>query len=149
MSPAPMPTSKKARAAGYPVSISIKDIGGSSASASDLIKIVDSPLDMPTGLTITVPLGTALTNKVLGSFRDQDSLNTVPVDYTGSINWGDSTKSSATFALTGSTFNVGSYWNVMGSHTYTKKGVYSVTITLHDNGSPTVSLIITATVKVV
>ncbi len=94
-------------------------------------------------------MNTPFTNLILGSFRDQDSLNTIAVDYTGMITWGDGKTSAASFMLTGSTFNVGSFWKVRGSHTYSKSGLYTVKISLHDNGNPLANLTITTTIHVV
>lgn len=135
--------------AGYAIKVSIQDSGGSSASASSIAKIADAPLDTPMGLTITQSAKVSFTNLTLGSFRDQDSLNMNAGDYTGTINWGDGTKTSAQFVFTGSTFNVGSFWSVQGSHKYKSKKTYTVKITLHDNASPGVNLVIKAHIKVV
>lgn len=122
---------------GYKVSIAIQDTMGTSATASALGKIADSPLDHASGQTLTVKANTAFSGKVLGSFRDQDALNTVAADYIGTINWGDGTTSAASFLFTGATANSGSFWNVLGSHKYTAKKTYTVTISLRDGASAT------------
>ena len=95
-------------------------------------------------------VNTTFTNLTLGAFRDQDSLNTEAADYAGTISWGDgSAASAAKFVFNGSTPNVGSFWKVQGSHKYKVKKTYMVKITLHDQGNPALTLVITATIKVV
>jgi hypothetical protein len=130
--------------------VSIHNIGGVSASISGIAKISDAPLDQAKGLTITQSANVNFTNKTLGSFRDQDALNTAAGDYTGTIDWGDrAAKTSAKFVFTGATANSSSFWNVQGSHKYTTTKTYTVKITLHDDGNPGVNLVITAFIKVV
>jgi hypothetical protein len=133
---------------GYAVKVSIKN-GSKTVIASSLGQIADSPLDSIVGKTITLPVNTTGSNLLLGSFRDQDSLNTDGGDYVGTISWGDGTKSSAGFAFSGSTFNVGSFWQVKGSHKYSTKKTYAVTISLEDTGNPSVLYKMTTTIKVV
>jgi hypothetical protein len=130
---------------GYTVKVTIKD-GVSSAQATGLAKIADSPLDTPVGLTLSVQNNVTFTDLKLGSFRDQDSLNTLGSDYNGTIDWGDgSARTTARVISNGSTFNVGSFWNVLGTHKYAKAGHFNVTINLKDGNSP---LVIAALVKV-
>jgi PKD repeat protein len=119
----------------YAVKVSITDAGGSSATASGSAVIADSPLDSAAGLTLNKSKNVAFTKSTLGTFRDQDSLNTNPGDYKGPIDWGDgSAKSAANFVFNGATFNVGSKWKVQGSHKYTNKGTFTVRITVSDSG---------------
>jgi hypothetical protein len=133
-------------AAGYKFKVTIKDVGGSSVVANGLAKIADAPLDSAAGLTLNKSKNVTFTNLTLGSFRDQDSLNTLASDYTGTISWGDgSAKTAAKFVFNGSTFNVGSFWKVQGTHKYTKAGTFTVTITLKDGAA---ALVITAKIIV-
>src|SRR6185437_2942754 len=131
--------------AGYLVTTTIKQTAGGTTTASGRAKIAPSPLDSGIGLSLT--RSGAFTNLTIAHFRDQDPLNTNAGDYAGTIDWGDGTKSAAKFVFTGSTFNVGSFWNVQGSHKYTTKKTFTVKITLNDTGSPTVNLLITAFIK--
>lgn len=131
----------------YVVKVTISDPGGSGAVATGKATIAESPLDSAVGLTLNKSKNVAFTNSTLGTFRDQDSLNTKPADYHGTINWGDgSAKTAATFVFNGSTFNVGSFWKVQGSHKYTKAGTFTVTISVIDAGTP---LLIIAKIKVI
>ncbi|HEX4794584.1 MAG TPA: hypothetical protein VH370_12365 [Humisphaera sp.] len=121
----------------YVVKVTINDPGGSDAVATSSASIAESPLDSAHGLTLNKTKNIAFTNSSLGTFRDQDSLNTLPGTYHGTIAWGDgSAKSAASFVFTGATFNVGSFWTVRGSHKYTKTGTFTVTITLLDGAVP-------------
>src|SRR5205085_2874696 len=109
----------------------------------------DAPLDQGSGKSLQVNANTSFTNLTLGTFRDQDSLNTLPSDYKGTISWGDGKTSAVKFVFNGSTFNVGSFWKVQGSHKYSSKKTYTVKITLFDTASPGAKLTITSTIKVV
>jgi len=121
----------------YAVKVTISDPGGSSAVANSSASIADSPLDSAHGLTLSKTKNVAFTNTSLGTFRDQNALNTAPGDYHGTIAWGDgSAKSAASFVFTGSTFNVGSFWTVRGSHKYTKTGTFTVKIEIFDGAQP-------------
>jgi uncharacterized repeat protein (TIGR01451 family) len=133
----------------FNVSVAIKDTGGATATANSIAKVAESPLDQAKGLALTKSKGVAFTNLTLGSFRDQDSLNTNPGDYSGKIDWGDgSAKTNAKFVFNGSTLDVGSFWKVQGSHKYSAKKTYTVKITLFDTANPNAKLTITATIKV-
>jgi len=71
-------------------------------------------------------------------------------DAAGVSDWGDGTaKTAARFVLTGSKQDAGSNWQVQGTHKYTSKKTFTVKITLHDNDSPGVSLLITTSMKIV
>ncbi len=136
------------RVGSFNVKATILDIGGSSTVATNIIKIVDAPLDSPGGLNLSKPVNLTFTNLTLGHFRDQDSLGVV-TDFAGTIDWGDGSKSAAKFIKTGSTFNVGSFWNVQGTHKYASRKTFTVKITLHDVGTPAKNLMITTYIKVI
>ena len=92
---------EESAAAGYAVTVTLKDVFGDSVTLHSTAKIADAPLENPTGSAAsTVASGTAFTNKVLGNFRDDDATDIFPGDYVGVINWGDGTTSSATFVHT-------------------------------------------------
>ncbi len=67
---------------------------------------------------------------MVATFTESDLGNTA-ADFTASINWGDGSAASAgTIEPTGA----GSY-DILGSHTYTATGTFTVNVTLTDNGS--------------
>ena len=98
--------------AGYTVQVTIQQIGGGGTlTVNSLAKIADAPIDEVTNYTATgQSVNISFTNKNIAAFRDQDSLNTSPAKYAGTINWGDGTTSAASFALDHLTFNDGGYW---------------------------------------
>ena len=73
-------------------------------------------------------------NGVVGSFIDDDKLNTKASDYKGTIDWGDGTKSSATFVFNNATKR----WDIFGNHKYTKKGDFTVKLAIDDLGGSSV-----------
>ncbi|HET6246254.1 MAG TPA: hypothetical protein VFE47_01020 [Tepidisphaeraceae bacterium] len=132
----------------HPV-ISIHDTDGQSASVTSTVIVLDAPLVNGHGTNFSVAHNTTFTNHFLGSFTDEDATNTpAQNDYVGTINWGDGTPTThATFTKTGATTNVGSFWNVYGTHKYTTAGAKHVTITVVDGGGGTpVTFTLTITV---
>ena len=137
---------EESHGSGYTMSVTINEIGANSATRTALAKIAESPLDQGVGVTNLHATKNVNTSLTLGSFRDQDSLNTHPGDFTGTIFWGDgSATSAASFAAAGSTFNVGSFWKVHGSHKYTKTGTFTIRIVVKHFSQ---SVTITSTIKV-
>jgi hypothetical protein len=133
---------------GYPVLVTIKQSGGATIHVNSHAEIADSPLDQAAGKALTASKNVTFTNKALGTFRDQDALNTIAGDYAGTIDWGDGKTSAAAFVFTSATANVGSFWKVTGTHKYTTAKTFTVKITLHDTGSPGKNITITSTIKV-
>ncbi|HVX11311.1 MAG TPA: TIGR03118 family protein [Pirellulales bacterium] len=66
----------------------------------------------------------------VGTFTDVTGPG-IAADYVASINWGDNTSSTGTISLSGNTFQV------VGSHTYTGVGDFSVTATVSEVNSAT------------
>jgi hypothetical protein len=133
----------------YKISIAVKHNSSTPQIYATTATIADSPLDELAGENTTLKANTFYSNLLIGTFRDKDATNNDGLVYKGTINWGDGTTSAARFTFNGKTPNVGSFWLVKGSHTYTKKKTYTMTIDLDDTGSPTVMDVISGTVKVV
>jgi hypothetical protein len=137
---------------GYPLSITIKPTVGSSVTVAGKAIIVDAPLVSAVGINFSVKKGVAFnSSKVLGTFTDEDALNTIPNDYvnTSMVTWGDGTTTKlgvTSFHRTGSSASVGSFWQVLAGHTYTSTGVKTVTILVKDNGGATVTFTLKITV---
>lgn len=122
---------------GFTVTTTITQKGGPNKTVTDTAIIDDSPLDTGAGLTLTGKVNTTYTNLLLGSFRDQDSSNTNGYVYVSTINWGDGTATSTgKQVFKSSTYNVGSYWSLEGTHEYTKKGTYTISVSVYDTGNP-------------
>jgi hypothetical protein len=65
-------------------------------------------------------------------------MNTDPMDYVATINWGDGKSSAATFKMTGT-----GDWDILGDHKYTRRGKFTVSIKLKDYGGATTRIITT------
>jgi hypothetical protein len=122
----------------FAVTVTIANSSGTGGTADSTAFVSAAPLDEAVAApNFTVKSGTAFSNKVLGTFRDQDSGNTLAGVYSGTIDWGDATSSAARFKFKSATHNVGSFWQVLGSHTYAAKKAYTVTLTFFDTGNVT------------
>jgi PKD repeat protein len=106
----------------YKVTVTIKDVGGSMASATRTAKVADAPLHGSAGRQV---VRGAFAGKI-ATFTDSDPAGQLS-DYSANINWGDG-KTTAGRIGRGATFRVG------GHHRYGKPGVYRVTITIKDVG---------------
>jgi hypothetical protein len=116
------------------ITVTIKDVGGATASATSTAKVADAPLSSK-GVSKTTPR--AFTGTV-ATFTDQDPNGTAS-DYTVSISWGDGQTSGG---------SVSGKFNALGSHAYAKAGVYHVSVTIKDKGGSTTTGHSTLTVKV-
>lgn len=110
-------------------------------NTSEFSHVADLPL-AATGKTIVAAEGIAFTGAV-ASFTDSDP-NSELGDYTASIDWGDGTPLS-----NGIVTQSGSVFPVSGSHVYAEEGNYSVTVSIHDQGSSQATATSTATVVIV
>jgi IPT/TIG domain len=97
---------------------------------SKTIAVKDAPLQLPEGRTIGMTPG-RLVNGVIASFADANLFAT-PADYSISIDWGDGTSSGGTADPIAVCCNSGSHFNILGSHTYSAPGTYSVVSTVTD-----------------
>ena len=117
----------------YPVSVFIKDVGGSSATAVTTFTITGTtPVVAPIApATLTEIEGQAFTAPI-GAFTDPNLIATTS-EYSVTINWGDTTTSSGTVSqLANGTFVV------TGSHTYAEDTTgappHAVTFTVKETG---------------
>jgi predicted outer membrane repeat protein len=121
----------------YSLSVSIKDSGSLSASATGSAQVADAALTLQ---QFAVFAGPAHTATLAASFSDADPAGTVS-DYSATVSWGDGSSSSATIASGSSSFSVS------GSHRYAKKGTYSATLTVTDKGGSKLTKTVSVTVK--
>jgi PKD repeat protein len=123
---------------GFPVGVTITDIGGSVAFASSQANVFDQVLvDPPTNFKAVA--GTVFQGNVA-------SFSTAPLatagEFTAVINWGDGQSSQAAIMPAGSGKFV-----VVGGHTYAKPGMYSVVTVVHGDEGQSVSDTSIATVS--
>jgi PKD repeat protein len=109
----------------YTATVTVNDVGGSSASVTSTVAVNDAALGA-SGTPIAPASGQAF-SRTVASFWDSDVNGTVS-DYTASINWGDGTTSAGSVTASGTNFDV------RGGHTYSARGIYTVTVTVDDAG---------------
>jgi hypothetical protein len=121
------------RATPYPVTVTITLNGAPTvhATAGSSATITDAALHAG-AFTLPVTAFKGVSTNASLQFTD-DNTAAPTSDFTATINWGDTTTSTAT--LTGS---AGSY-SAAGNHTYLSTGPFLVQITVHDTGGSTTS----------
>ena len=123
-----------------PISVTVNDVGGSTASATSTATVVDAPLTA-TGVNVSATEGITTGPVEVASFTDANP-NAPLSDFTATINWGDGTTATAgtVVALAGGGFAVD------GTHTYAEEGTDPISVTVNDVGGSTASATSTATV---
>jgi photosystem II stability/assembly factor-like uncharacterized protein len=122
----------------YSVSVTIKDVGGSTATATSPATVADAMLNA-INKAIDPVQGQAFTG-VVASFTDDD-LNGLVADYAATITWGDGNISAGKIAANGGGFDV------TGTNAYASAGVFTVTVTINDVGGSTATAVSTASVQ--
>src|SRR5438105_208874 len=125
----------------YPVSVTLTDDGGSTATFTGTETVGDAAL---TGSSAATAGGTeaAANSSILSAAAFTDlNLAAGPGDFTATINWGDSSTSSGTVSGSGGSFSVAS------THTYAEEGNYPISIAVTDAGGQTATITGTATVS--
>lgn len=131
----------------YKVHTTWFDQEGKGNSRDLIATVTDAKLDQPSNLALSQPINVAFVNRLLGTFRDGNVLNTDPTSFAGTISWGDGTSSSAIFELE-RVAGTGSIWMVKGSHKYVAKKTYAVTINLHETANVKNTLVVHASMDV-
>jgi PKD repeat protein len=137
----------------YTVTTVITHLGDSTTTVTSTATVTD-PAVLGTGVPVSAVEGAAFTGKTTATFTDPGGAETIPGNYTATINWGDSTP-TITATITGGT-PVGSTSAVftVGSdgiaHTYKEEGTYTVTTTItHSGGTPfATTTVVTSTATV-
>jgi hypothetical protein len=116
---------------GFPVVVTIKDVGGSVAYATSQANVFDPVLIDP-----GTPVGATEARAFQGQVATFSSSNPEATtgDFTAIVNWGDGQSSSGTILPTS-----GGGFQVVGNHTYTQAGVFSVSTTVRDDEGQSVS----------
>ena len=109
----------------HTATITINDVGGSTASATSVVAD-DYPI-IATGTKFHVRLGSPFT-AIMATFTDTDPAYNAG-DLSATIDWGDGTTSPGTLLSQ----NNGAF-NVQGTHTYTKVFGRNVTVQINDAG---------------
>lgn len=109
----------------YQVRVTITDRLGAVATPTTTATVVDAQLSAQ-GVPITAGGGVPFSNLLVATFTDNDPNATVN-DFTATINWGDGTSSAATI-----TTGAANAFSVLGSHTYSTQGNFTVGVALND-----------------
>ena len=123
----------------YPITVAIKDIGGSIASTIDAATIGDAELSA-TGLSLTGTEGAAI-NATVATFTDGNP-NATANDFIATIDWGDGTPSTIGTVIS----NGRGTFSVIGAHTYADVGQDAIKVTITDDGGSSVVASSTASV---
>ena len=115
----------------FTVTVTVNDVGGSTASATGSATISSSPLTAGT-LTIGDGVEGVTPSQLTFGFTDANPAG-VASDYTATIDWGDTSSSAGTVTAAGTGFTV------QASHTYADEGSYDVTVTVTSAGGSTTS----------
>jgi hypothetical protein len=113
----------------FPVSVTVADAGGSTATAGGTATVADAPLTA-TAQSLTATEGTTFSG-VVASFTDADP-DAAAGDFTATIAWGDGSTSAGTVVAGGS----GGFL-VTGSHTYAEEGTQALSVLVTDAGGST------------
>jgi PKD repeat protein len=115
----------------YPVSVTISDAGGSSATATVSAAVADAALS-GSSRSITGTEGASFSG-VVASFTDADP-GAAAGNFSAVIAWGDGTTSAGTVAPDGH-----GGFTVSGSHAYADDGSYPVSVAITDAGGATLT----------
>ena len=131
---------------GYRVTTTVSRNGANDTRIGTNVKMAGVPISSPTSKSSTAHVN-VLTAFVLGTFKDQNAVNTSASVYTGTVTWGDGTSASATFVRL-STSSSGSIWQVRASHKFTSKKAFKPVVKIHDVANPSQVLTINDTITV-
>ena len=113
----------------YPVTVTIVDAGGATATAASAATIFDAPLTAA-GTVIQAVEGTTFAGMV-ASFTDANPNAQAP-EFTATIRWGDGQTSMGTITANGH-----GGFDITGTHTYADEGSNSISVTIMDVGGST------------
>jgi streptogramin lyase len=124
----------------YPIQVMVTDDGGSTVTVPSTALVTDAALSA-LGLNFSGTAGVALSNLLVGIFSDAGGPEN-PLNYTVSIDWGDNTP-----VTVGQVQALGTLFKTLGNHTYAHGGIYTVAITITDDGGATITAGAIATIN--
>jgi hypothetical protein len=127
----------------YPVTITVNDVGGSTATITGTASVADASLSA-TGVAVSATAGATVSGTV-ATFTDADALGNQS-DYSATIDWGDGTTAS-TVSGSAMTETAPGDFNVPGTHVYVEAGTFTLSVTVNDvGGSSTTATAVAAVV---
>jgi hypothetical protein len=113
----------------YPLSVTVRDVGGSTTTVAATANVLDAPLtSVGTAATRNTTAWTATGDQVVATFTDADPAGSVG-DYTALVVWGDGTISQGTVNP-----GPGRAFTVSAGHVYTQEGTFHASVLLSDAG---------------
>lgn len=119
----------------YTLTVTISDVGGATATASNVATVDDATLGATPSAVAATQLSTF--TGTVATFSDANSRAT-SADYTAVIDWGDNT--SPTTVSGSQMTEAGGTFSVPGSHVYAQQGDYTLTVTISDPGGATATI---------
>lgn len=121
----------------YNFSITVKDVGGSTATITGSANVVDTPLAGATAAAATGGVE-SVTAAALSGATFTDANRGAPLsDFSViAVNWGDGSADATGLSVTGGAGN----FTVAGSHLYAEDGAYNISITVKDAGGSTATI---------
>jgi Ca2+-binding RTX toxin-like protein len=119
-------------AGSFTISESVSEFGGDSASITfpHPVNVIDEPV-VVTGVPVAATLDATTGNVVVATFTDPEGASPVNA-YGASIAWGDGQNSTGLIGYNATT----GIFSVSGSHTYTKVGSDTITVTVTHSPAP-------------
>jgi hypothetical protein len=119
----------------YHLTVSIHDVGGSSASATPTATIAGAPI-LATGVSKTyIQDVMAVTPQLIATFTSGNPV-AQPSDFSFSVDWGDSTTNNPTSNVKAVFDPVNKVFDVMATHPYSQIGItYTLKITITEGNS--------------
>ena len=115
--------------------VTVRDEGGSTATASAMVSIADAPLHLVAQPVAAVE-GLPVTNRLVGRFTDANPAGTVG-DYTATVAWGDGETSSTAAGDVTITADPAGGFDVYANKPdpYAKQGAAALVVTVRDGGA--------------
>jgi hypothetical protein len=119
----------------YALSITITDPFNNSVTVTPSARVASAPLLVSAGTPVNAVAGVPVSNKTVATFTDPGlvaNLAALGIDdpttqFSASINWGDGMSADSGAII----YDSGSQtFSVVGSHTYTQTGAYSIAVTV-------------------
>ena len=123
----------------YTINITVKDGSGLQASTTSSAHVSDAKLTLANFAAGSIG---HLKAGLAATFTDADPTGQVS-DYQATITWGDGTTSTVTVVKN----SLGKGFALAGTHSYARKGTYTITLTVSDTGGSKVTKAVKVTVK--
>jgi hypothetical protein len=126
-------TNTYATTGSFPMSITITDPNGNTATVTPTARVAYAPLAVSPVSSIVASAGIALNNQTVATFTDPGlvanllalGINDPTTQFSASISWGDGSQPTAGTISYNSTTHI---FSVIGSHTYSQTGSHTISV---------------------